>query len=208
MHAFMTYKKSLIINICLHIGFLFATFLTVNTNSRTLAIRFIICLIFILWASYLLYYAPNSYTALSEGLKSSASIFGWVEIISGWFGLAAIGISFCLVIYVMAFVSQNADNSDLSFMAGAVAVIYLIVICMVAPLIVILIQNGRNILRAVESISLGQNCFQPGYDPSHSPHLPQGDAQHNYFPAPPGYAHQGNVPAPQYAPQYGQAQAV
>jgi hypothetical protein len=211
MDATETYKKALIICMVFHIFAFLGAIANKNSVGNSWIIFLLITLISIIWAAYLLYNAPTSYLPLTQGLKTSADWFGWIQVILGWIELVFYTLFSGIIIYMIAFVKKNdvapnpavgppsgtaaaaaSDNSAANMFVGAAAVVLLIICAISIPLSIILIQAGKNILRVLDTVSTLQEYFQSGLPINHSGSSPQqgmaGNTPQNIVPQ--GKAHQ------------------
>lgn len=201
------YRKTLLLDVVLQVLGVIGSASMLKTGGSGLIGQFIVNVVFLIWAGYLLKHAPAQGSVLSEGLRSSANCYAWIIIVTGWISIVVA----CIVIVILILAMQAAKSAnapgEIQAFTGAVLVIFIIMILLLMPVFVIYLQIGKNIHRSLDAMSSNPNYFPaPG-----APAGPAGVYGQPGFPQPqPGYGQPQPVygqPQPIYAqPVYGQPQ--
>ena len=197
------YRKSLLLDVILQ-AISFVSFVSMISSTQgqggNFAFQFVLSILFLFWAGYLLKNAPNHQRKMTEGLRSSASCYGWIKVVVGW--IAVIGACVMIVILILVIQDANNNQTDSSGLTTAVAVAIMIVLIAMLPVMIISLQIGRNILRSLEAMSANPNYFQPpagpvggygqpGYGQPGFPQPAYGQPQPGYGQPQPGYGQPG-----------------
>src|SRR3990167_5794487 len=157
--------------------------------------------IFLIWASCLLYNSSRESTAqIPQGVKTSATVFAWIKMVCST--IFALILSYYIL---MLLVAGNSVFGSSSAWAGLIAFfIFLVIMVLSFALVffVVQIQLGRSILKAIEVINADPNYFQPpagpvggygqpGYGQPGFPQPAYGQPQPGYGQPQPGYGQPG-----------------